>query len=223
MRRRDRARDHAEEFTVGCSQALRQHDAPAASQRVLLQRDGNPLRSPGFMVEEVALIGDRQHRHRPNVGGVDQDAVRIENFQRSDLGRTSGARAQSLMHRQRRHRAAERFGRRLPHLAGSADDVVLHRQEIVDFAVVMQRQQQCGVGQLALAVAQRLLLEIADSQRGGDRNTGNQQGAAQDQPEDRAKTQHPGDGRVLADVRRRFESRIWGPDVLHPAKTTCHR
>lgn len=50
MRGRDRAGDDAEEFAVGCGQPLRQHDTPAAGQCVLLQRDGDPLRHPGFVV-----------------------------------------------------------------------------------------------------------------------------------------------------------------------------
>jgi hypothetical protein len=72
--------------------------------------------------------------------------------------------------------------------AGSheADQVFLDDLEVLELLVEMAGQQQHGVFQLALAVAQRPLAEIARHQGGADRDRGDQQHAAQDQPADRA-------------------------------------
>ena len=57
--------------------------------------------------------------------------------------------------------------------------------EIFELLIEMAGQQQHGVFQFALAVVQRALAEIADHDRGADRDRGDQQYAADDQPADR--------------------------------------
>jgi len=71
-----------------------------------------------------------------------------------------------------------------------ADQVLLDDLEILKLLVEMAGQQQHGVFQLALAVAQRALAEIAGHDGGADRDRDDQQRAAEDQPAHRAAAEH---------------------------------
>ena len=84
------------------------------------------------------------------------------------------------------HPALVVFRRRDPAGPHEADQVLLDASEILELLVEMAGQQQHGVFQLALAVAQRALAEIAGHDGRADRDRGDQQHAAQDQPADRA-------------------------------------
>ncbi len=66
------------------------------------------------------------------------------------------------------------------------DQVLLDDLEILELLIEMAGQQQHGIFQLALAVMQRALAEIAGHHGRADRNRRDQQRAAEDQPADRA-------------------------------------
>ncbi len=67
------------------------------------------------------------------------------------------------------------------------DQVLLDDLKVFELLVEMAGQQQHGVFQFALAVAQRALAEIAGHDGRADRDRGDQERAAQDQPADRAR------------------------------------
>ena len=66
------------------------------------------------------------------------------------------------------------------------DQVLLHDLEVFELLVEMTGEQQHGVFQLAFAVAQRALAEIAGHDGRADGDGRDQERAAQDQPADRA-------------------------------------
>ena len=83
----------------------------------------------------------------------------------------------------------------MPVDAHEVDQVLLHDLEVLELLVEMAGQQQHGVFQLALAVAQRAFAEIAGHDGGADRDRRDQEDAAEDQPADRAAAK---DGRDAA-------------------------
>ena len=66
------------------------------------------------------------------------------------------------------------------------DQVLLYDLEVFELLVEMAGEQQHGIFQLAFAVAQRALAEIAGHDGRADGDGGDQQRAAHDQPADRA-------------------------------------
>ena len=84
------------------------------------------------------------------------------------------------------HPALVVLGGRDPAGAHERDQVLLHDLEVFELLVEMAGEQQHGVFQLAFAVAQRAFAEIAGHDGGADRDGGDQERAAQDQPADRA-------------------------------------
>jgi len=89
-----------------------------------------------------------------------------------------------------RHPAREVFRGGDPAGSHEADQVLLDHLEILELLVEMAGQQQHGVFQFALAVAQCALAEIAGHDGGADRDRDDQQRAAKDQPADRAAAKH---------------------------------
>ena len=78
------------------------------------------------------------------------------------------------------------LGRGYPVGSHEGEQVVLDNLEVLELLIEMAGQQQHGVFELALAAAQRPLAEITGHDGRPDRDCGDQQDAAEDQPADRA-------------------------------------
>src|SRR5207248_3710259 len=83
------------------------------------------------------------------------------------------------------HTLPEALGRRDPTRAHVVDEILLDHLEIPELLIEVAGEQQHGIFQFALAVAQRPFAEISRHQRRADRDRGDQQHAAQYQPTDR--------------------------------------
>ena len=186
-RRRDRARNNAEEFAMRSRHLPRKYRCPALRETTLdqLHREWFGCGS-GFQFLEEASIRDADVGHRPMFRGVDQRAVGVEDIDAGDIGLGAQLQAQDLVPRRRRHLRPEDVRRGDPGSLQLGDNIFLDPREILELLIEVAGQQQNGVFQLAVAAFEGALTEIAGHHRRAEGDRGDQQQAAADQPADRA-------------------------------------
>ncbi len=183
----DAPADEAEEFALRPGDLARDHRGPGAGDAAVNRLDQH-LRRLRARLEgpEESTVRRVDRRHRPGCRCVDQIAFGVEDVDAADIGQCIDLGFQHQMDVMAGHPALVVLGRRDPAGTHERDQVLLHDLEVFELLVEMASQQQHGVFQFAFAAAQRALAEIAGHDGRADRDGGDQECAAQDQPADRA-------------------------------------
>ena len=163
------------------------HRGPDAGDAAVdrLDQHGRRLRI-GLEGLEVGPVRDADRGRRPAGRAVDQPAVGIEDIDATDIGQRIHLGLEHQVDFLARHPAPVILCGRDTARAHEGDEVLLDDFEVFELLVEMAGQQQHGIFQFALAVAQRALAEIAGHESRADRNRGDKQDATQNQPADRA-------------------------------------
>ena len=185
----DAAADDAEELAVRPRDLARDHRRPHPGDAAVDRFDqhGRRLRA-GLEVPEVGPVGDVDGRSGPCDRRIDQPAIRIDDVDAADIGQRVHLGLEHQMDVLGGHPAPVILHRRDPAGPHEGDQVLLDHFEVFELLIEVAGQQQYGVFQLTLAVAQRALAEIAGHDGGADGDRGDQQHATHDQPADRVAT-----------------------------------
>ena len=182
----DASSDRPQEFAVRSGQLARQHGGPGAGDtavdRFNQQRGGFGVRLEGL---EKRPVGDVDGPRRPAGGGIDHHAVRIEQVDAADIGKCVDLGLEHLVNVRAGHPALvvlAGFDAGGLHIGG---DVLLDGAEVLQLLVEMAGQQQHGVFEFAGAAVQRAFAKIAGHDGGADRDGGDQESTADDEPADR--------------------------------------
>jgi hypothetical protein len=200
MRRLDAAAGEADDLAMTIDDLAREHRGPFFRHLAHDRLHDHVGRWPaGGEFSKVAAVRDADVRHRPDLGGVDQPALGVEQVQPADMRQRGELGAQHLVRAQGRHLLLERVcGIELPRVH-VGDDVVVDVLEITELLVEMTGQQQRGVVQIAFGDLKRAFAVLQRQIGRAKRDRHHQRDAAQDQPLDRA---HPGTDH-RDDVRQR--------------------
>ena len=185
--RLDSTSDDAEEFALRPRDLARDHRGPDAGDAAVDRLDQH-FRRVGIELERLEVVAIRgvDRRHGPYGRCVDQGAVGVEDVEAADIGQCVDLGFQHQVDVLGGHPAPVILRSRDAVGSHERDQVLLNDLEVGELLVEMAGQQQHGVFQFALAVAQRALAEIAGHHGRADRDGGDQEDAAQDQPADRA-------------------------------------
>ena len=183
----DATADDAEEFSIRAGYLPGDHRGPGTGDPAEY-RFYQLVRRPRIRLEgfEIGSVRDAHRWDGPCRGGVDQNAIGVEDVDAADIGQRLQLGFEHQVDFPARHPGLVVLRRGDAVRSHEGDQVVLYDLEILELLIEMAGQQQHGVLQLALAVMQRTFAEIAGHHGGADRDRRDQQHAAQDQPADRA-------------------------------------
>ena len=217
----DAPADGAEEFAVRSGHPAGDHGGPDAGDSAVHRLDQHVGRSRvGLEGFEIGTVRDADRRDRPGRRRIDQPAVHVENVDAADIGHRAQLELEHPVDVGGGHLPFELLDAVDPARAHVGDQVVLNRTEVLELLIEVARQQQHGVLEFAFAVIQRAFPEVVGHDGGADRDCGDQERAADEDPADRVVAQGSleveGGGAVCRHVSCRCLGRT--PDAVsqHP-------